>query len=211
MQLTRSDLDGLNRIYRLNLINSITGIKPANLIGTRSSDGKENLAIFSSIVHLGSNPPLIGFISRPVGEVDRHTIENIEKTGIYTINHVPSGLQAQAHYTSAKFEREQSEFDFCGFTPEYNQDFEAPFVKESVIKIGVQLRDQIPIPLNGTILFVGEIQQILVPDEVVSDEGYVNLDKAGSAGISGLNSYYDLSFQSTFPYARVKELPEWGE
>ena len=33
-----------SKINRLNLINSITGIKPANLIGTISKDGHTNLA-----------------------------------------------------------------------------------------------------------------------------------------------------------------------
>ena len=54
-----------SKVYRLNLINSITGYKPANLIGSKSTKGKTNLAIFSSVVHLGSKPPLIGIITRP--------------------------------------------------------------------------------------------------------------------------------------------------
>ena len=54
-----------SKIYRLNLINSVTGYKPANLIGTKSRGGISNLAIFSSVVHLGSKPPLIGIVTRP--------------------------------------------------------------------------------------------------------------------------------------------------
>ena len=60
-----NDLDGLSKVYRLNLINSITGYKSANLIGTQNLNGITNLAIFSSIIHIGSNPPLMGFILRP--------------------------------------------------------------------------------------------------------------------------------------------------
>ena len=41
-----------DRIWRLNFINSVTGIKPANLIGSKSKNGKENLAIFSSVLGL---------------------------------------------------------------------------------------------------------------------------------------------------------------
>ena len=59
MFFEEADIFNLDKVKRLKLINSITGVKPANLIGTRSSDGITNLAIFSSIVHLGSNPPLI--------------------------------------------------------------------------------------------------------------------------------------------------------
>ena len=56
-----NDIQGFSKIYRLNLINSITGYKSANLIGTRSNSGEENVAIFSSITHLGSNPALLHF------------------------------------------------------------------------------------------------------------------------------------------------------
>jgi flavin reductase (DIM6/NTAB) family NADH-FMN oxidoreductase RutF len=61
-------------VERLNLINSCTGYKSANLIATKSVDGAVNVAIFSSITHLGSNPALIGFIVRPT--VPRNTYKN---------------------------------------------------------------------------------------------------------------------------------------
>ena len=82
-----SDFKNFSKVYRLNLINSVTGYKSANLIGSQSLDGKENLAIFSSVIHLGSNPALIGFILRPT-TVPRHTYSNIKSTGIFTLNAV---------------------------------------------------------------------------------------------------------------------------
>ena len=59
MYLTNEQIQQTARIKRLNIINSITGVKPANLIGSISENGHSNLAIFSSIVHLGSNPCLL--------------------------------------------------------------------------------------------------------------------------------------------------------
>ena len=64
MHFSKQDILNTPRIKRLNLINSITGIKPANLIGTISKNSHTNLAIFSSVIHLGSSPSLIGFIIR---------------------------------------------------------------------------------------------------------------------------------------------------
>ena len=60
--MVKFDLDkikGLEKIYRLNLINSCTGYKSANLIGSIDKEGNTNLAIFSSITHLGSDPAMI--------------------------------------------------------------------------------------------------------------------------------------------------------
>jgi hypothetical protein len=42
----------------------------------------------------------------------------------------------------------------------------------------------------------------------MSPEGYINLEHAGSAGISGLNSYYRFVHIGDYPYARRENLPE---
>ncbi|MBT4839378.1 MAG: flavin oxidoreductase, partial [Flavobacteriaceae bacterium] len=52
-QFKASDLEELPSRYRANLINSCTGYKSLNLIGTQDSDGNKNLAVFNSIIHLG--------------------------------------------------------------------------------------------------------------------------------------------------------------
>lgn len=210
MHLTKEEIKGLEKRKRLNIINSITGIKPANLIGTVSEDNVANVAIFSSIVHLGSNPALLGFIVRPTGEVPRNTYENILANGRYTINHVHESFVKNAHYTSAKFDREISEFDKCGLTDEYLHDFKAPFVKESTIKIGMKYCESIPIERNGTILVIGEVEHLILPDEAVSDKGYIDLEAADVAGISGLNTYYSLEKIASFPYVRIEEVPEFN-
>lgn len=209
MQWTKDQIKAMDKLSRLNLINSITGIKPANLIGTKSEKGYDNLAIISSVVHMGSNPALIGFFTRPTEDVRRDTYNNIVSTGYYTINHAPVELLQNAHYTSAKFDEEVSEFDQCGFNAEYVSGFSAPFVKESPIKIGMKLVDQQQIILNNTILMIGEVVLIEVVDEAIEEGNHLNLEKSLSSGISGLNSYYSIKKEAQFPYARVAELPEF--
>jgi flavin reductase (DIM6/NTAB) family NADH-FMN oxidoreductase RutF len=210
MHLTKHDIEQAERKFRLNLINSISGAKPANLIGTISDDGQPNLAIFSSVFHLGSNPALLGFITRPTDEVPRHTYENIKATGFYTINAVPSFMVERAHYTSAKFERQVSEFERCGIESEYLHEFKAPFVKNSPVQLGMRWEQEIPIPLNGTILMVGSVEHLIIPDELVADTGYLNLEDAQIAAISGLNSYYSLQKIGEYPYARPENTPNFN-
>jgi len=129
MQYNKQDIADLERIPRLKLINSVTGIKPANLVGTICNKGETNVAVFSSVVHLGSNPPLLGFISRPQTEDVGHTFRNIVENNQYTINHIHPEFTKQAHFTSAKFDKSISEFERCGLTEEYVKGFKAPFVK----------------------------------------------------------------------------------
>lgn len=203
------DILQMPKVKRLNIINSITGIKPANLISTIDERNRHNLAIFSSVVHLGSNPALIGFILRPQQKIRRHTYENILENGYYTINHLPNHKTLEGHYTSAKFDKETSEYDVCHFTPEFQYDFPVPYVKESFLKMGLKHVESIPIKYNGTVMIVGKILQVYVAKSSLSEEGYINLEEAKSVGISGLNTYYDLKKIDSYPYARPHELPQF--
>jgi len=210
MRIEKKDIVEMEKIYRLNLINSITGVKPANLVGTRSSGGNDNLAIISSVVHLGSNPAQLGLIMRPPDQAPKDTYLNILETGSYTINHVSEKFIKKAHYTSAKLEREESEFDFMKIEREFISGFHAPFVKKSKIKIGMQLLENIPLP-NGCIFVVGEVLIFDFPEEYTNEEGQIDLSLCGCVGISGLNTYYTLQKFDTFPYARVDEIPDFEE
>jgi flavin reductase (DIM6/NTAB) family NADH-FMN oxidoreductase RutF len=211
MHLTSESIKQLERKKRLNLINSVTGIKPATLIGTKALSGETNLAIFSSVVHLGSDPPLIGFIMRPDQEVRRHTYENIKESGYYTINHIHRSFIQQAHYTSAKFEKEESEFEKCKLTEEYSAEFHAPFVQESKMKMGMKFIEELSVAANGTTLIVGEILHLFLPEEIIDDKGHSDLSQLEDVGISGLNTYYALEKIAWLPYARPNELPDFNQ
>ena len=208
MRIDHEELKDLDRIYRLNIINSVSGIKPANLIATRSADGISNVAIFSSVVHLGSDPALLGFIVRPAGKLPRNTYENILETGEYTINHIRPAIIERAHYTSAKFPKDVSEFERCGLAEEYVEGFTAPFVKESTIKLGMRFEEEIPIRRNNTTLIIGSVMLAIIPDHADSGEGHLDLEATDAVGISGLNSYYRLTKLAQFPYARPEQLPD---
>ncbi|MFY0591166.1 flavin reductase family protein [Roseivirga sp.] len=209
MYLSKTDISNTERVKRLNIINSVSGIKPGNLIGTRSNSGQANLAIISSVVHLGSNPAYLGFIVRPSGEIRRHTQENISQNGLFTINHIQTDFIENAHYTSAKFDHNISEFEACGLTEETLNDFHAPYVKESGLKIGLKHVESVPIKSSSTTMIVGQIEHLYIPDQAINAHGYIDLSIVHSVGISGLNSYYKLEKMTDFPYARVSKVPSF--
>jgi flavin reductase (DIM6/NTAB) family NADH-FMN oxidoreductase RutF len=197
-----TDIENQDKLYRINLINSITGYKPANLIGTIAGNNQTNLAVISSVVHLGSTPPYIGFFSRP-DSVPRHTIENIRETGYFTINHIHSPFIEQAHQTSANYSRNISEFKECGFDEEYLYDFKAPFVKQSQIKIGLSFVEENYIKANGVVLVVGKIEFILLPENILQPNGSIDLTAVDDVCITGVDTYNKVFPITTFPYARV--------
>jgi len=205
--ITRHDIEQMERIPRLDLINSIPGFKAANLVGTTDEDGNHNVAVFSSVVHLGSSPALLGMVTRPT-RVTRHTYDNIVATKCYTINHIHSAMSEQAHYTSAKFDKGVSEFEGLGLRPQLLGECKAPFVGESRVKIGMQLEEIIDLP-NDTKLIIGSIQDIYLDDERVQrSDGSIDLQAAGTVAISGLYGYHRTQEPIRYPYARVSEIPE---
>lgn len=204
ISISRNDIDAMDKVKRLKLINGLSGFKSANLMGTISDANNENLAIFSSVVHLGSNPPLLGCILRP-HSVPRHTYENIKETGWYTINHVHSEIYQQAHQTSGKYRKEISEFDQARLEPWYSDTCKAPYVKEARIKIGLKPVEEHMIKTNETMLLVGAIQEILLPEDCRDEDGFLDIEKANTVAISGLDAYHTTNRLDKLEYVRIDD------
>lgn len=196
-----SDLELWDRFYRANFINSLTGFKSVSLIGTVNAQGQPNLSIFSSIVHIGSNPPLIGYINRPVAAAP-HTLDNIRATGVYTINHIQASFVEKAHQTSAKYAAGISEFAAVGLTPEFLENIAAPFVQESSIKYALALQQIISIELNNTFLVIGKVISIHLDPEIIAEDGFLHLDQAGSICSNGTDGYYTTALIGRYAYAK---------
>jgi flavin reductase (DIM6/NTAB) family NADH-FMN oxidoreductase RutF len=199
--LSFSDIQDLDKHYRTQLINCITGVKSLNLIGTKNKEGQTNLAIFNSVIHLGSHPPLVGFIQRPTSVV-RHTFRNIKESSYYTINAVTEQITMQAHQTSARYGDEESEFDEASLEPEYLKDFYAPFVKDSPIKFGVHLEDVIHIPTNDTKLIVGKVVELHIDEALLEDDGHLALEHSPIVGGVGLDTYVQTKKVERYSYAK---------
>ena len=204
--ISRSDIEAMDKIQRLNLVNSVTGFKAANLIGTRSATGHSNLAIISSVMHLSSSPPVLGFMQRPT-TVPRHTYLNITETGTFTINHVHAEFVDRAHYTSAKFEKHESEFSSCNLGEQYLDGFPAPFVQESSLKLGVNYLETYEIKQSNTLFVVGSIEMLYLPENLIREDGQLDLNVLGTVAISGLNNYHTTEQIASFPYARPGQFP----
>ncbi len=204
---SNADILNMETRYRSAFINTLSGFKSANLIATIDEQGQTNCAVFNSVVHIGAHPPLLGFICRP-DSVDRHTLENIQTTGVYTINHIHESIYLQAHQTSARYPKHQSEFDATGLHPEYLNGFKAPFVKESAVKMAMQLKSILPIAINGTLLVIGEIQSVSLPEDCMQTDGSVDIEKASTVAISGLDSYYKTQRLAKLSYAKPDSMPK---
>lgn len=195
MRFHSADISAMERRRRAAFVNSLSGFKSANLVGTSDGQGRTNLAIMSSAVHLGSHPPLLALVVRPGGE-ERHTLTNILRTGCYSINHVNSAIVEPAHQTAARYPAGFSEFEATGLTPCWHEGFRAPLVAEAGVKLGMSLREHQHLEINDTHLVIGEIVFVDVPGEACREDGSLDLTTADTVALSGLDTYHQgLAFK----------------
>ena len=202
--ISASDIEKMEKIFRLNLINSCTGFKSANLIATKSKSGNPNVAVFSSVTHMGSNPAMLGFVTRPLS-VARNTYKNIKETSYFTVNHIHEKMIEQAHQTAAKYDEDISEFNKTGLTEEYLDDFHAPYVKQSEIRLGCKYLNEYEIKENDTVLVIAAIEHIYFDEGIQMPDGWLRLDDAGTVSINGLDGYSLPSLLDRFHYARPNQ------
>jgi flavin reductase (DIM6/NTAB) family NADH-FMN oxidoreductase RutF len=199
-----NDIQNLNKIFKINLINSCSGFKSANLLGSLSEEGVSNVAVFSSVTHLGSNPPTLGFILRPT-TVPRDTYKNIKDSGSFTINHIHEAIIEDAHHTSAKYPKEVSEFDVTNLEEEFKGQFKAPFVKGAPVQMSMKFIEEVYVPSNDVMLIVSQIEELYIDDELLQADGLINLSKGNIATINGLDTYAIPKFNKQLSYQRPKK------
>lgn len=209
--INSQQLAAFDRFYRGNLINSVTGYKSANLLATKSKDGVDNVAVFSSVTHLGSDPALFSFVQRPLGFGVGHTYYNLKETGHITLNHVHASMIDAAHQTSAKYDAHLSEFEVLEIPSLNRTGFYAPFVANATIQVAAQYEGEYLLKENNCILVICRITDIFLNDGILKTDGWLNLEQAGSVTINGLDGYANTKTIKRLSYAQagvdLKELP----
>jgi flavin reductase (DIM6/NTAB) family NADH-FMN oxidoreductase RutF len=204
--ITKQEIEGMSKAYRRTFMNSVSGFKNSVLVGTADREGRSNLAVFNTCIHLGANPAALAILFRTLS-VTRQTYENIKNTGFFTINHIHEEFVAAAHQTSAKYDAGVSEFETCGFTEEWTEGFPAPLVKESKIAIGLSFAEEHTIEVVDTVLVCGRVEFVRIAEELIKPDGYVDAAAAGTVCVNGLDAYHRTELINRFEYARPDKEP----
>ena len=191
---------------RAHFFNTMSGYKPVHLLGTVNKHGNVNLAVFSQVMHIGANPPMLGVLFRPA-TIPRHSLSNIRDVGYFTLNHVSSNLIDQAHQTAAKYAANESEFNAVELNPRIGKLHPAPYVEESPVQIGLQLKEEVLISSNQTILIIGEIMDVTLNPSAIRNDGYVDLASQKVVCCTGLDAYHLPNKLKRLTYAEPTKVP----
>jgi flavin reductase (DIM6/NTAB) family NADH-FMN oxidoreductase RutF len=173
------------------------------VVGTQNSSGQLNAAVFNSMTHIGARPPYLGLVFRPL-TVQRHTYENIKKTGFFTINHLPADHLQASHQTSAKYATEVSEFDATGLTA-VPTEARAPYIAEANVSMLLEFEEEHFIQANDTVLLVGAVRQIRLSETLALVPESMDWQKMNALVVSGLYTYYKVQKHARLGYARPEQ------
>ena len=180
--------------------NKCHGVKTPFLLGSEFN-GFPNLTLVSNVFHIGASPHLIGIIFRP-DTVERHGLENIRSSKRFSLNSCGIDAIEDVHQTSARYPREVSEFDACGFNKKLYLN--TPYISSAQMAIFLELESEMKIAANGTHLVIGRVQDILINDELLCNEK-IDFSKLYDHAVIGLNEYVRSEKLFSLSYAKPNE------
>jgi flavin reductase (DIM6/NTAB) family NADH-FMN oxidoreductase RutF len=202
-QYSASDIANMQHRYKAHFVNSLTGFKSANLIGSIDAKGVTNLCLVSSAINLGTEPALVGFVYRQHAHIVSNTLDNIIATDCFTLNHITAEHLDDAHHTSARYQGDVSEFDQTEFDAQYGT-IAAPYVKQSRIKLGLQFKQKIDLPLNGLVMIIGQVKEVILDGGLLLEDGKIDLVAAQSLAVTGLDEYHTSASLGRRDYAKPR-------
>lgn len=172
------------------IVKSAVTPRPIAWMSTRSEDGIDNLAPFSSYNYLSRAPPvLLVNTSRRDGDRLKDTARNAIDAGEFAVNVVTEGHMAKMDRTSEGVEPDVSEFDVADIEHAECRHVEAARVADAVVTMECELRETLEVA--GRVQLVGDVAYVHV-DESVTTEGEIDGRKLDTVGRLG-GPYYTVS------------------
>ncbi|KAL0487287.1 flavoprotein oxygenase [Acrasis kona] len=200
------EVDDKSKLYKL-LIGAITP-RPIGFTSTVAADGTKNLAPFSYFNVVNHDPPTIMIsISNKNKDTPKDTTRNIREKKGFTVNLISEWFVEAANACSVDAPPNVSEWDISGLTPKESVDVEAAWVAESAFSMECTLMHDYDIKKSSgdvaCTVILGEIKRFHVREDILKDDGGVDLDKLKPVSRLGGISYG----RSTESYEL--ERPQW--
>lgn len=207
--ISKEAISQMDKIEKLNLINSSTGYKPTYFIATKSIEGNINIALFNNLTVLSHSPSLIGFIIHP-SDAAPDSYQNIMETGYFTINHITADMITDTHTTlfvDDSDERDTLE-DYKTFLEiEYKEEVNFPFVKRSPVQLYCKFVNEYIIKENKIIHIIASIEHIFFDQTLEHKEGWIQLDKGNMVSTNGIDSYFLSQLINRIPSEKLIHQP----
>jgi flavin reductase (DIM6/NTAB) family NADH-FMN oxidoreductase RutF len=145
---------------------------PVVLVTCVDSAGLPNMITLAWAGTVCSEPPMIGLGIRPT----RHSHKLIKNSKEFVVNIPSTKILKETDYCGVTSGRDTNKFSETGLTQEQADKVKAPLICECSVNIECILKDMIPLGTHD--LFLGEIVQVHIDQEVLDEKGNIDFTKA---------------------------------
>lgn len=143
--------------------------RPIGWIGTRSTDGVNNLAPYSFFNGVAASPPTVMFAPTGQPGARKDSLTNARDTGVFTVNIVNFELGPAMNETSGTYPEDVDEFAVAGLTVREAEAIDAPIVAEAPASFECKVMQIVEIgtgPMGSQVVF-GEVVAFNVEDRIL--------------------------------------------
>ncbi|NKB33165.1 MAG: flavin reductase family protein [Pseudomonadales bacterium] len=191
-----------------NPFNSLVIPRPIGWISTVDEDGVFNLAPYSFFNAVCYSPPTVMF-SSGIGNADdknKDSARNVEATGEFVCNLATWDTRDQMNQSSATLPPDSDEIALTGLTPIESTLVAAPRIAEAPVHLECKYLKTVEISgWNETDVYkviFGEVIGIHINEEVIREDGLIDVAKMMPIGRLGYNDYARVDEDSSFTLVR---------
>ena len=191
-----------------NPFNSLVVPRPIGWISSRDAEGIVNLAPYSFFNGVCYRPPTVMFASGAGSGEDglKDTLRNVEATGEFVCNLATWENREQMNESSASVPKDVNEMELTGLTSKPGRLVDVPWVEEAPVHLECKHIKSVDLPHWGNneryVVVFGEVIGIHIQDELITDEGLVDVGRMRPLGRLGYNDYTEVDSNSIFTMVR---------
>lgn len=145
---------------------------PVVLVTCVDKDGNPNIITLAWVGTVCSEPPIIGLGIRP----KRYSYDLIKNSKQFVVNIPTKNILKESDYCGITSGKNVEKFSATKLTQQKAELVKAPLIKECPVNIECRLKEILQLGVHD--LFLGEIVQVHVDDQILDDKGTIDFKKA---------------------------------
>lgn len=159
---------------------------PVVLVTCVDSIGDPNIITLAWAGTVCSEPPMIGLGIRPT----RYSHKLIKDGEEFVVNIPPTKILKETDYCGVTSGKDINKFSETKLTPEKADNVKAPLIRECPVNMECILKDTIQLGAHD--LFLGEIVQVHLDQDVLNEKGQIDFAKADPF-VFNVGEYWNLN------------------
>ncbi len=178
-----------------NPFNAIVTPRPIGWIGTRGTNGQDNLAPYSFFNAVAYTPPQVMFASnsaKPDRGDTKDSLANIRETGVFCVNIVSFVMRDAMNQTSGPWDKDTDEFDLAHLEKAQCDTINCARVAAAPATLECKMTQITPLKGASNFAIFGEVTGVHMRDDCMTD-GHFDITKFNPLARLGYQDYTSVT------------------